>query len=748
MRHEQQGTFAARHLLVAAWLILAWPVAATAQTIEEFSFNTPVFTLTAGPDGAVWFTEQGATKIGRITTAGAITAFAVPTANSQPSGIVTGPDGNLWFTELNAGANKIGRMTTSGMFAEFGIPTAGSAPFFITNGPDGALWFTEFNGNKIGRITTAGAITNEFPIPTSSAFPYGITAGPDGALWFVESGSGKIGRVTTTGQFAEYTLAAGSDARDIAAGSDGALWFTEEGTNKIGRITTSGSITEFSVLTANIDPDFIAAGPDGALWFTEALGTKVGQITTSGTITEFATPTASSNPTAIAIGPNNAMWFIESAGPKIATFETAVLTVVESGAGAGQVTSNVPVASGQINCSASSNQCSLTYMTGLPITLTASAGANSTFAGWSGGGCSGTAPCTVTLSGNTTVTASFSQVPSFTLSVSPAGNGSGMVTSNPSGINCGTTCNANFFSGTQITLTATAASGSTFAGWSGGGCSGVACSVTISANTTLTPTFIQDATTNIALAAAVLPLSRSAVVGGTPATAFATIINAGPGDALACAISPATVIPASFVFQTTDPATNALSGTPNTPVNIAQGNSQSFVVAFTPNAAFVPINVNFTFGCANASPAPGIVGVNTLDLTASTTPVPDVVALAASGDPGYVDIPGATGTGVFAVATVNLGIDATITAAANTGTANLPVTLTICQTNPMSGACLAAPASSVAADIQPNATPTFGIFVAGSAAVANSPGVNRVFVTFTDSGGTLRGETSVAVRTQ
>jgi hypothetical protein len=111
-------------------------------------------------------------------------------------------------------------------------------------------------------------------------------------------------------------------------------------------------------------------------------------------------------------------------------------------------------------------------------------------------------------------------------------------------------------------------------------------------------------------------------------------------------------------------------------------------------------------------------------------------------------IPGATGTGVFAVATVNLGIDATISAAANTGTANLPVTLTVCQTNPQSGACLAAPACSVATDIQPNATPIFGIFVTGSAAVANSPGVNRVFVTFTDAGGVLRGETSVAVRTQ
>jgi hypothetical protein len=137
-----------------------------------------------------------------------------------------------------------------------------------------------------------------------------------------------------------------------------------------------------------------------------------------------------------------------------------------------------------------------------------------------------------------------------------------------------------------------------------------------------------------------------------------------------------------------------------------------------------------------------------LSLSAWISPVPDIVALAASGDPGYVDIPGSTGTGAFAVATVNLGIDATITAAANNGTANLPVTLTLCQTSPSTGACLGAPTATVTTDIQPNATPTFGIFVTGSAAVADMPGVNRVFVTFTDSGGVLRGETSVAVRSQ
>ena len=303
---------------------------------------------------------------------------------------------------------------------------------------------------------------------------------------------------------------------------------------------------------------------------------------------------------------------------------------------------------------------------------------------------------------------------------------------------------------TQVTLTASAAAGSTFAGWSGGGCSGIlACTLTVTATTTVSASCVQDVATSIALYAAVLPLSRSVEVGGTPATAFATILNAGPGDASTCTIAPATVIPASFVFQTTDPTTNALTGTANTPANIPAGAGQSFVIAFMPNAAFAPTNVAFTFGCANASPAPIVSGINTLVLSASTTPAPDIVALAASGDPGYVDIPGAMGTGDFAVATINLGAGAQITVSADTGAANVPVTLTLCQTDPSSGACLATPAPNLVTTIAANGTPTFGIFVAGQgAAVPNLPAINRVFVRFTDAGGALRGETSVAVRTK
>jgi hypothetical protein len=430
-----------------------------------------------------------------------------------------------------------------------------------------------------------------------------------------------------------------------------------------------------------------------------------------------------------------------------ATFTTipVTLAVREKGSGAGQVTSSP---SG-INCSATSNQCSSSFNSGTTVTLTASASSGSKFAGWSGGGCAGTRACVVPLSADTTVTATFKATPSFMLSVVSAGTGSGAVTSTPSGINCGSTCNASFQSGTQVALTAAAASGSTFAGWSGGGCSGIdSCTVTVSAATSVIATFVADTIGNLTLVAAVLPLSRSVEIGNT-ATAFATIIDAGPDNASTCTIAPANSLPVSFLFQTTDPTTNALTGTANTPIDITAGQFQTFVIALTPSAASAPTNFAFTFTCANApNPAVPTVGIDTLELSVSTTPVPDVVALAASSDPGYVDIPGPTGTGVFAVATVNLGVDATITATANTGTANLPVTLLVCQTNPTSGACLAAPTPTVTTDIQPNATPTFGIFVTGSAAVPDSPGVNRAFVTFTDANGVLRGETSVAVRTQ
>ncbi len=55
-----------------------------------------------------------------------ITAFAIPTAASRPANITLGPDGNLWFVEYQS--SKIGRITPAGDIAEFSIPTENCYP--------------------------------------------------------------------------------------------------------------------------------------------------------------------------------------------------------------------------------------------------------------------------------------------------------------------------------------------------------------------------------------------------------------------------------------------------------------------------------------------------------------------------------------------------------------------------------------------------------------------------------------------
>ncbi len=250
------------------------------------------------------------------------------------------------------------------------------------------------------------------------------------------------------------------------------------------------------------------------------------------------------------------------------------------------------------------------------------------------------------------------------------------------------------------------------------------------------------------LVAAVLPSSRSVQVGAI-ATAFATIINAGMDTAIGCAPTLVTSLPATFTYQTTDPATNQVTGTPNTPVNITAGAAQSYVFALTPSAPVVLTDVQLSFACTNTNPASIISGLNTLLFSASVTPVPDIVVLAAtlSGD-GIVNIPGVTATGAFAVATVNVGTTGAITASADTGAASLPLTVSLCETNPATGQCISGIGSTVTATINANATPTFAIFVQGSGNVPYDPAANRIFVRFKDSGNVTRGSTSVAARTQ
>jgi subtilisin-like proprotein convertase family protein len=166
--------------------------------------------------------------------------------------------------------------------------------------------------------------------------------------------------------------------------------------------------------------------------------------------------------------------------PGGATGCTPTLTVATTGQG---IVTSAPAG---ITCG---GDCTEAYPGGTAVTLTAAPAPSFTFAGWSGGGCSGTAPCVVTVSTDVTVTATFAPpVGTFLLTVVTAGSGS--VTSAPTGIVCGADCVEAYADGTAVTLTATPAPSFTFTGWSGGGCAGTApCVVTVSADVTVTATF-------------------------------------------------------------------------------------------------------------------------------------------------------------------------------------------------------------------------------------------------------------------
>ena len=171
--------------------------------------------------------------------------------------------------------------------------------------------------------------------------------------------------------------------------------------------------------------------------------------------------------------------------------------------------------------------------------------------------------------------------------------------------------------------------------------------------------------------------------------------------------------------------------------------------ALTATAPVAPATVAFDFQCGGVSPAAIKPGFNTLLFSASAAPVPDIVALAATAqNDGILHITGTTGSNAFAVATVNVGASATITATANTGAANLPLAISLCQTDPTSGRCSASVGSRVSTTISANSTPTFGIFATGRGGVPFDPANNQLFVQFSDANGTVRGSTSVAVETQ
>jgi hypothetical protein len=256
------------------------------------------------------------------------------------------------------------------------------------------------------------------------------------------------------------------------------------------------------------------------------------------------------------------------------------------------------------------------------------------------------------------------------------------------------------------------------------------------------------------LVSAIAPLSRSVQVGNT-ATAYGLVFNYGKATALGCGISPISSLPAAFFFQALNCATNLPVGSPNTLVDIPVNGSGCFIFALTPSSPIAPTDVTFNFDCTNSDPAPITPGVNTFLFSASITPTLDVIAaISTDSNDGILNLPGANGAKFMVAGSFNVAsVGGTMTVEANTGNVTLPLTLSICQWNPATASCLNPPTfgSGATLTVAGGESDLYVILVQGSGTIPFDPGVNRIFLSFHEGStinGTVRGRTSVAVRTQ
>ncbi len=506
--------------------------------VATFAGNS-VVTLTATPGTGQSFTGFGANCTSTSATTCTITLSANQTVTAtfaattnETLTITKGGTGTGTVTSnpagINCGATCFANFASGTQITLTAAPATGSTFTGWGAGP------CEGTGTCTLTITAATTVVANFAATTNN-FTLTVTKAGTGTGNVTSNPAGINCGATCSGSFASGTQITLTAAP--ATGSTFTGWGAPcSGTGTcIVTITAAATVTAtFTATTTNFTLTVAKSGTGTGTVTSNPAGINCGATCSgsfaSGTpITLTAAPASGSTFTgwsAPCSGTGTCVVTITAATTVTAAFTATTnnftLTVAKSGSGTGTVTS----APTGINCGAT---CSASFANNTQVTLTATAATGSTFTGWSAASCEGTGTCTVTITAATTVTATFtSTTTNFTLTVAETGSGTGTVTSAPAGINCAPTCSASFASGTQITLTANPAEGSTFAGWSGAGCSGTAtCSVTLTAAQTVTATFNSG---NSPVTITVAPGSPSTVnttPGGT--AVFGLLLTATPG---------------------------------------------------------------------------------------------------------------------------------------------------------------------------------------------------------------------------
>jgi virginiamycin B lyase len=124
------------------------------KPLVEYPVKTGSHPMGIAPstDNALWFIEQHAKQIARISVTGNVTAeYPLGAQSMLPDQLVQGIDGNFYFTDTKA--NKIGQFFfKSHRVLYYSVPTANSGPTALTLGNDSEVYFVETFGNKLAQF--------------------------------------------------------------------------------------------------------------------------------------------------------------------------------------------------------------------------------------------------------------------------------------------------------------------------------------------------------------------------------------------------------------------------------------------------------------------------------------------------------------------------------------------------------------------------------------------------------------------